>query len=260
MKLVFPGGEHPQVLLGPGVNRIGSDPRANIVLDRPGVLPQHCQLHVTPSGVMLDVPHGTTVSVNGRQVDGLIALRPGDSVAFDGVEARLSSMESAAAVRHQAGVAGRIPESANDDPGATAVRPVLPRYVLRGVSGEAFGRTYPIHGSTTVGRADECSLRIDEPGMSRVHARLLPVDDGVLIEDLGSTNGCFLNGKRVLRGEARVGDEVGFDTMRFRVIAPGQNDAHHEDAHAGNASPNRTWMLVAGIAIAAGAVLLFAFL
>ena len=38
MKLVFPGGEHPQVLLGPGVNRIGSDPHANIVLDRPGVL------------------------------------------------------------------------------------------------------------------------------------------------------------------------------------------------------------------------------
>ena len=39
MKLVFPGGEHPQVLLGPGVNRVGSDPQANIVLDRPGVLP-----------------------------------------------------------------------------------------------------------------------------------------------------------------------------------------------------------------------------
>jgi pSer/pThr/pTyr-binding forkhead associated (FHA) protein len=260
MKLVFPGGEHPQVLLGPGVNRVGSDPQANIVLDRPGVLPQHCQLHVTPSGVMLDVPQGTTVTVNGRQVDGLIALRPGDSVAFDGVEARLSSMETPAAVRHQANVGGRMPESANDDPGATAVRPVLPRFVLRGVSGEAFGRTYPIHGSTTVGRADECSVRIDEPGMSRMHARLLPVDDGVLIEDLGSTNGCFLNGKRVLRGEAHVGDEVGFDTMRFRVIAPGQNETHHDDVAHGNAKPNRTWMLVAGIAVAVAAVLLFAFL
>src|SRR5688572_16249117 len=260
MKLVFPGGEHPQVLLGPGVNRIGSDPHANIVLDRPGVLPQHCQLHVTPSGVMLDVPAGTTVSVNGRQVDGLIALRPGDSVAFDRVEARLASMESAAVVRHQAGVPGRLPESANDDPGATAARPVLPRYVLRGVSGEAFGRTYPVHGSTTVGRADECSLRLDEPGMSRMHARLLPVDDGVLVEDLGSTNGCFLNGKRVLSAEARVGDEIGFDTMRFRVIAPGQNDSHVEDTAAREGKPNRTWMLVAGIAIAVAAVLLVAFL
>ena len=114
MKLVFPGGEHPQVLLGPGVNRVGSDPQATIVLDHPGVRPQHCQLHVTPNGVMLDVPHGTTVSVNGRQVDGLISLRPGDSVAFDGVEAKLSSMEAPAAVRHrapaQAGYGGRVME------------------------------------------------------------------------------------------------------------------------------------------------------
>ena len=259
MKLVFPGGEHPQVLLGPGVNRVGSDPQANIVLDRPGVLPQHCQLHVTPHGVMLDVPHGTTVTVNGRQVDGLISLRPGDAVSFDGVEAKLSSMETPAAVRHQAGIAGRMPESANDDPGATAVRPVLPRYVLRGVSGEAFGRTYPIHGSTTVGRAPECSLSLDEPGMSRMHARLLPVDDGVLLEDLGSTNGCFLNGKRVLRGEAHVGDEIGFDTLRFRLIAPGQAEAHEEHVVHDAPAPNRMWMLIAGIAVVAAAVLVFAF-
>ena len=259
MKLVFPGGEHPQVLLGPGVNRIGSDPQANIVLDRPGVRPQHCQLHVTPSGVMLDVPHGTTVSVNGRQVDGLIALRPGDSVAFDGVEAKLSSMEAPAAVRHRVGIAGHRPESANDDPGATAVRPVLPRYVLRGVSGEAFGRTYPVHGSTTVGRADECNLRLDEPGLSRLHARLLPVEDGILLEDLGSTNGSFLNGKRVLRGEARIGDEIGFDTLRFRLIAPGMADSHLEEAVHDAPAPNRMWMLIAGIAVVAAAVLVFAF-
>jgi len=258
MKLVFPGGEHPQVLLGPGVNRIGSDPHANIVLDRPGVLPQHCQLHVTPSGVMLDVPPGTTVSVNGRQVDGLIALRPGDAVAFDGVEARLSSIESAAAVRHQAGVAGRMPESANDDPGATAVRPVLPRYALRGVSGEAFGRTYPIVGATTIGRAPECTLRLDEPGMSRMHARLMPTDDGLLVEDLGSTNGCFVNGKRVLRGDVRVGDELGFDTLRFRLVAPGQNEAHHEDVVA-PASSNRTWLVFGGVAVAAAVLLVLAF-
>src|SRR5687768_3294680 len=261
MKLVFPGGEHPQALLGPGINRVGSDPAANIVLNRPGVMPQHCQLHVTAGGVMLDVPHGTTVSVNGRQVDGLIALRPGDSVAFDQVQARLASMESAAAVRHVAGASKRLLESANDDPGATAVRPVVPRYVLRGVSGEAFGRTYPVLGVTTIGRSPECDLRIDEPGMSRMHARLLPTDDGLLLEDLGSANGCFLNGKRVLRGEARIGDEIGFDTLRFRLIAPGQADAHHEDA----ATPSdgvamKTWLIVGGIAVAAALVLLAAFL
>lgn len=220
MKLVFPGGEHPQVLLGPGVNRVGSDPHATIVLDRPGVLPEHCQLHVTPQGVMLDVPAGTAVSVNGRPVSGLIALRPGDTVAFDHVQARLVMVEPGA--RPAPGPRGMaVPAPANDDPGVTAVRPALPRFALRGVSGAAFGRHYPVVGSTTVGRSPECTLRLDEPGISRLHARLLPTADGLLVEDLGSTNGSFINGKRVLRGEARPGDEIGFDTLRFRVLGSG---------------------------------------
>src|SRR5687768_15977197 len=133
MKLVFPGGEHPQVLLGPGVNRVGSDPQATIVLDAPGVLPQHCQLHVSGTGVMLEVPAGTTVSVNGRQVDGLIALRPGDSVSFDHVLARLAAVD-AVGLRSGDGGAPRLPSAANDDPGVTAVRQVMPMYVLRGVT------------------------------------------------------------------------------------------------------------------------------
>src|SRR5688500_4037368 len=249
MKLVFPGGEHPQVLLGPGVSRIGSDPHANIVIDRPGVMPQHCQLHVTPSGVMLEVPHGTTVSVNGRQVDGLIALRAGDSVAFDRIEARLASVESAGAVRRLGAGGVRLAESANDDPGATAVRPTVPRYVLRGVSGETFGRTYPVPGVTTIGRAPECTLRMDEPGLSRVHARLLPTDDGLLLEDLGSTNGCFLNGKRVLRGEAKPGDEIGFDNLRFRLMSPGQDPAEAQEVESPARAPS-PWWWVAGAAIA----------
>ena len=199
---------------------------------------------------MLDVPLGTTVSVNGRQVDGLIALRPGDSVAFDQVQARLASMESAAAVRHVAGGSKRLLESANDDPGATAVRPVVPRYVLRGVSGEAFGRTYPVLGVTNIGRSPECDLRIDEPGMSRVHARLLPTDDGLLLEDLGSANGCFLNGKRVLRGEAKPGDEVGFDNLRFRLMAPGQDSGVGDPQAEPPTRAPSPWWWVAGAAIA----------
>ena len=221
MKLVFPGGEHPQVLLGPGVNRVGSDPQATIVIDRPGVRPQHCELHVSAHGVTLHVPQGTTVSVNGRIVDGLIALRPDDSVAFDRVLARLSALETAKPILGH----GAMPVPANDDPGATAVRPVLPKYVLRCVSGQGFGRSYPLIGPTVVGRAPECALRLDESGLSRQHARLVPTGDGVQVEDLGSTNGSFINGKRVQRGFARPGDEIGFDTLRFRVTSPGQQDA-----------------------------------
>ncbi len=262
MKLVFPGGEHPQVLLGHGVNRIGSDPQSTIVIDRPGVMPQHCQLHVTTQGVMLDVPSGTAVTVNGRSVAGLIALRPGDSVGFDRVMAKLAALGPAPAMQRP--LPGTELDSANDDPGVTAVRPVIPRFMLRGVSADASGRNEPLFGVLTVGRGSECAMRFDAPGLSRIHARLMPTDEGVQIEDLGSSNGTFLNGERVLRAQARVGDEIGFDTLRFRLVAAAQREPVQVVARSMRASPKQVsggapwgWIaLVAVLAAVAAAVVL----
>lgn len=251
MKLVFPGGEHPQVLLGPGVNRVGSDPEANVVINVPGVRPQHCLLHVTGTGVMLEVPQSGEVTVNGRAVDGLISLRAGDAVTFHGVQARLAAIEPAAAVRKLSDP-WHAGSSANDDPGVTAVRPVTPKFVLRGTAGRAFGRSIPLAGPVTVGRGPECSLRLDEPGLSRAHARLLATEHGVQVEDVGSSNGTFINGNRVLRGEARVGDEIGFDTMRFQLLAYGQPEASHEVKPT--AAPSRRGWVVAAIILVVAAV------
>src|SRR5688572_21117034 len=253
MKLVFPGGEHPQVLLGPGVNRVGSDPQSNIVLDTPGVLPQHCQLHVSAAGVMLEVPIGTTISVNGRHVDGLIALRPGDSVTFDHVLARLAAIDAASARGLDAG-ATAYPRAANDDPGVTAVRQVIPMYVLRGVTGGAFGRSYPLQGPVTIGRSPECDIHINDPGLSRVHARLVPGEDGVQIEDLGSANGTFLNDRRLIKERARMGDEIGFDKLRFRLsgAAAAQEPVHIQATKAAPTPRGGAW-LWGGLAIAVAA-------
>jgi pSer/pThr/pTyr-binding forkhead associated (FHA) protein len=252
MKLVFPGGEHPQVILQPGVNSVGSSPDANIVLDCPGVQPRHCQLHVTANGVMLDVPADAPVTVNGSPVRGLIALRDGDRNAFDRFEARLTGMENVAVAR-----AGGAPASANDDLFATTVRAALPRFMLRGVSGHLFGRGFALASVNTVGRAPESTLRLDENGISRVHARLVPNDTGVQIEDLGSTNGTFLNGKRILHGEARVGDEIGFDTLRFRLLSTAASDeTEPRPEPAARMDPRLLWGLAIGMALLAGAIVL----
>lgn len=255
MKLVFPGGEHPQVLLGPGVNRVGSGPDSNIVLDRPGVMARHCELHVTAHGVMLQVPQGGAVRVNDRLVDGLIALRPGDTVAFEHVQARLASLDAPAPARHDARTA-QAP--LNDDPAPTAIRPALPRFVLRGISSAGFGRTFPLFGATTLGRAPDCGIRFDHPGLSRHHARLTPTDEGLLLEDLGSTNGCLLNDTRVDRAWAGHGDEIGVDALRFRVVMPGKGEPIEVAARrGGNKAPTAdrrrvaAWALLALAACAA---------
>jgi pSer/pThr/pTyr-binding forkhead associated (FHA) protein len=95
--------------------------------------------------------------------------------------------------------------------------PSDPEYVLRGVAGQVFGRSYPLLSPTTVGRAPECDICLNGSGISRMHARLRPLDYGIEVEDLKSTNGSFLNGQRVTVAIARIGDEIAFDELRFRV-------------------------------------------
>lgn len=229
MKLVFPGGEHPQVLLDLGVNRVGSDPHCQVVLDRPGVVPRLCQLHVTAQGVMLDVPHGASIKVNGREVDGLITLRPGDSVDLGGIEARLAGIGAVACASSEV---DPLPP-ANDELAATTVRPVVPEFVLRCVAGSLFGRHLPVNGAVTFGRAPECTVSVADSGLSRLHARLLP-DDGVLLfEDMGSSNGSFINGRRVLRAQVKPGDEISMDTLRFRVVS---------NVRVETSPPRRSWL------------------
>src|SRR5690606_27757231 len=87
-------------------------------------------------------------------------------------------------------------------------------------------------------------------GLSRHHAKLTPVAEGVMVEDLGSTNGSFVNGQRVQRALARPGDEVGFDRLRFRLVAPGLVAMPAAaPAHPQARGPSQRWWV--GMSIAA---------
>lgn len=215
MKLIFPNGEHPQALLSAGVNRIGSAPDAHVRLDLGGIAPVHAELAVQGSSVTLRVPDaGNPVTVNGKPVQGAIALRGGDTIGVDGVQMRFVVVEQAQAS------AGRE-ATADVDSGATRLRMAIPKFVLRGVSGAAFGKTYPVGGSLTIGRAQECDISIPSEEISRRHAQVKPTHDGLSVEDLGSANGTYINGQRVQTGILKAGDELRLDAIRFLLVAPG---------------------------------------
>lgn len=144
---------------------------------------------------------------------------------------------------------------------ATVVRPALPRYVLRGVSGAGFGRTFPLVAPTLLGRGADCGIPLDHPGISRQHLRLTPTGEGLLVEDLGSTNGWLLNEQPQERAVARHGDEIGIDVFRFRVVAPGQADQAARPAGASARTPSprhgsTAWWWVAALIVLAGVALL----
>lgn len=215
MKLVFPNGEHGQVLLHHGVNRIGSASESVAVLTQAGILPLHCVIHLTSAGANLQVPEGAgPVSLNGKPVNDLIALRPGDTIGIGPVVARFAIVEAV-----------RSPEAADqpeEDSGATRVRMAVPKFLLRGVSGAVFGKVFPITSPVVIGRSAECDISVPGDEISRRHAQVNPTLNGLSVEDLGSSNGTYINNKRVQHGFLNPGDELRLDAVRFILVAPGR--------------------------------------
>jgi pSer/pThr/pTyr-binding forkhead associated (FHA) protein len=245
MKLVFAAGEFPPTLLQPGVKRIGSAVDADIGLSGPDILARHCELQVTAQGVMLKIAPGAAVAVNDRPVDGLISLRAGDRIAFGTVQASLVALDAPRPAT--------APSATDtDDVATTTVRAALPKFALRAQTGRILGRSFPLTGPTLVGRAPDCQLRLEDASLSRKHAKLIPTSEGVVIEDLGSTNGSFHNGKRVQRAVAVPGDEIGFDTLRFKLLELGQEAA--AAPATGGGVPRWVWLAVA-VAVAVVVVL-----
>jgi FHA domain len=124
-----------------------------------------------------------------------------------------------------------------------------------------------IDGELVIGR-EGADLTIEDPELSRRHARVKPVDGGVEIEDLGSTNGTFVNGERVAApvrvttgasmdlGESRIALELEPVPEASAAAAP----ATEAPERAGG--PNRRLLLALGaavlvVAIAAAALLAF---
>jgi len=59
------------------------------------------------------------------------------------------------------------------------------------------GRRFPLGDEITVGRAAGCQVTVDDTYVSQLHARVFTRDGQLLVEDLGSTNGTYLNRVKV---------------------------------------------------------------
>jgi hypothetical protein len=81
-------------------------------------------------------------------------------------------------------------------------------------------------GPWSLGRSQENDIVINDPNVSRRHARISRTDSGFVVEDLGSTNGTLLDGAPIDRERIEGGDELTFgqSTARFirRIDSPGE--------------------------------------
>jgi pSer/pThr/pTyr-binding forkhead associated (FHA) protein len=103
-----------------------------------------------------------------------------------------------------------LPEEESDDDGVSLaeLRIEGPALVVRSGGGRA-GETFPLESDrTSLGRAPECDVFLDDVTVSRRHSVITRGADGFTLHDEGSLNGTYVNRRRVESAKLEDGDEV----------------------------------------------------
>ena len=94
-------------------------------------------------------------------------------------------------------------------------------FALRFISGKYQGGEFPLarDAEIIIGRGGELDIVLVEDMVSRKHAKLNTTDDKIVIQDLGSTNGTFVNGEKIKRARLKEGDRVLIGTSILKLIS-----------------------------------------
>lgn len=108
------------------------------------------------------------------------------------------------------------------------------RLALRFISGKYQGGEYPLEEGRqiVIGRSSDLDMVLVEEMVSRRHAQISMNGGVISIEDLGSTNGTFVNGEKIQRATLREGDRVLVGTSILKVVSVPLEDARTEGSGA----------------------------
>ena len=91
-------------------------------------------------------------------------------------------------------------------------------WILQSAGNKPLTLRIPLDSVRTLGRTARADFIVNAPLVSRLHCRITADASGALqVEDLGSTNGTLVNGKRVDRAALKDGDTLGVGRMDFTV-------------------------------------------
>ncbi|MFZ5757564.1 MAG: FHA domain-containing protein [Pseudomonadota bacterium] len=236
LKLQFKDQRKPAIWLVESRYAIGKDPQNNIVLADEGISPFHAELRVEGDQVFISDTGSTSGTfVNGKRIQRRTELRASDVIGIHNIEFLLIDPKQEITP---------APEGATAISPALANIPVAPStasankqgsgWVLKAKTGSIVGKTFPIPsvGKVVIGRANNCDIQLPANHVSRQHAEVQLVGGRLLVKDLNSSNGTYINRKKVSDGELKNGDEVRFDTFSFEVAGPAGNTTAQKPAAA----------------------------
>lgn len=98
------------------------------------------------------------------------------------------------------------------------------QWQLNALSESMQGQSFLIERDTSMGRSDDTDITITEGAPSRRHATIFIDDKQLYVEDLGSTNGTFVNDIKVTKSALKNGDVLRIHLTEFKVVGPEDDD------------------------------------
>jgi hypothetical protein len=94
---------------------------------------------------------------------------------------------------------------------------IEPRLEVVAAMGHQPGTTFDVGSGATLGRSNGADINVNDPFASSAHARIFQRGDYMYLEDMGSTNGTFLNGRQVRTPERlKVADTIRIGDTEYR--------------------------------------------
>lgn len=190
-------GEQHNLELSDDEYIIGRDPAVSLVLEGAKISRRHARLYRERGTWWLeDLKSANGVFVGDARICEPVELAPGVVVSLGGYALRLA-----------------------DELSATVPAPTLaPGIVLLGTNAPCAGLRVDVpNEGLYVGRSAECELVIDDPSVSRRHARVVLETGALVVQDLGSSNGSFINDVKIERQQAAPGDRLRFGDIEFAL-------------------------------------------
>lgn len=187
-----------EVSLGSGQRIVGRYRDCDIILPSENVSRHHARLVVEGGQLFVeDLNSANGVFVNGERIHDRTALREGSVARIGDFTLRVVG----------SGRSRRSPSA---------------RIRLLGRNLSVTDQVFDVNRPTLiVGRGRDAEINLPDPSVSRVHARLISQPDGhVLVEDMGSANGTFVNNQRVRIWQLSEGDILRFGNVEFQVEIP----------------------------------------
>ncbi|HEY6529076.1 MAG TPA: FHA domain-containing protein [Cellvibrionaceae bacterium] len=216
LQLQFLNFAKPPMWLVESTYQVGSAAQCNCVIDLPGVLPQHAQLLIDNDQAQL-TPIAAHTAVNGTLITTPTLIGHGDTLEFGGA---LIAVVDPKLARKASSPSSFAPTPAVDADVTQVIKIARSSWYLQPMSTALEPNVIEMSGKMILGRAKECDVRLNFAHLSRRHAVLTVTPQGLELEDLGSSNGTFVNDVKVRRVMLKNGDVLSFDNLRFRIVGP----------------------------------------